>query len=51
MSVGEREAWMETYSFYGRGMPHGFEHIIRETEKFGTEYFFSPTAFERLTLR
>lgn len=36
--------WLGQYSQYGQGMPHGFEHIIRQTGR-GTEFYFSPTAF------
>lgn len=44
MSDDAATAWLEQYSQYGQGLPHGFEHIIRQTGA-GTEYYFSPTAF------
>lgn len=39
------EAWMEQYSLYGQGAPHGLGHIIRQTGNFGPEYFFSKDVF------
>jgi RHS repeat-associated protein len=37
--------WLGKYSQYGEGKAHGFDHIIRATDA-GTEYYFSPDAFQ-----
>jgi RHS repeat-associated protein len=39
------DAWMDDYSLYGAGKPHGLEHVIRQTGNFGPEYFFSKEIF------
>lgn len=41
-----RQCWMDSYSLYGdQPAPHGFEHIIRETNNFGPEFYFSKDVF------
>lgn len=44
--LGDESAtsWLMKHSQYGEGLPHGFEHIIRQTGA-GAEYYFSPNAF------
>ena len=42
------DSWMETHSLYGAGVPHAFEHVIRQTGNFGPEYFFSKDVFHLL---
>lgn len=48
MSDEAAMAWMETYSKYGAGLPHGFEHVVRPTGNFGAESFFSKDVFHML---
>jgi hypothetical protein len=45
MSEDAATEWMSTYSEWGAAQPHGFDHIIRPTSM-GTEYYFSPNAFQ-----
>jgi RHS repeat-associated protein len=40
-------AWMNEYSLYGNGAPHGLDHVIRQTGM-GAEYFFSKYVFPLL---
>jgi hypothetical protein len=40
--------WMAQFSQYGQGLPHGFEHVIRNTDR-GKEHYFSASVFARLT--
>lgn len=39
------EEWMATHSQYGEGLPHPFQHVIRETGNFGSEHYFSADVF------
>jgi hypothetical protein len=45
MSDEAATEWLNTYSQYGAGQAHGFDQIIRTTGA-GTEYYFSPNAFQ-----
>ena len=38
-------AWMERHSLYGEGVPHGFDHVVRNTGNFGPEFYFSKDVF------
>ena len=38
------DAWMELYSLYGEGRPHGYDHVIRGAG-LGDEFYFSPDVF------
>jgi hypothetical protein len=39
------DAWLDTHSLYGDGVPHSFDHIIRGTGNFGPEFYFSKDVF------
>ena len=46
LSDESQEAWMESHSLYGSNpVPHGLDHVIRETSQVGPEYFFSKDIF------
>ena len=45
-------AWLgEHSSLFGQGLPHGLDHVIRNTGNFGPEFFFSKDAFQLFELR
>jgi hypothetical protein len=37
-------AWMAQFSQYGQGRPHGFEHVMRNTDR-GKEHYFAANVF------
>jgi hypothetical protein len=46
MSDNSANAWLGKHSsLYGNGEPHSLQHIIRETGRFGPEFFFDKSAF------
>jgi hypothetical protein len=52
LSDGAAGAWLRQHSsLFGEGLPHGFEHVIRNTGNFGPEFFFSKDAFPLLQLK
>jgi hypothetical protein len=45
-------AWLGTHStLFGEGVPHGLDHVIRQTGNFGAEFFFSKNIFSWFELR
>jgi hypothetical protein len=49
MSDDAVNAWMDTHSLYGSGVPHGLDHVIRNTGNFGPEFYFSKDVFHQLS--
>jgi hypothetical protein len=43
-SDADVDTWLQTFSRYGRGRPHGFDYVIRGTGM-GEEHFFSGNVF------
>lgn len=38
-------AWMDVYSQYGQGLPHQYEHVIRQTALLQPEHYFAKQMF------
>lgn len=51
MSDVKVDIWMDTYSQFGKGMPHGYDGVIRATGNFGNENFFSKAIFDLLEIK
>ena len=47
LSDDDVNAWMAQYSCYGQAQRHGFEHVIRSTDR-GKEHYFAAAAFDKL---
>ncbi len=47
LSDDDLTVWLETYSEYGDGVPHGYDYLIRNTGM-GTEHYFASSVFSRL---
>lgn len=46
------DAWAGRHSLlYGEGVPHGLDHVIRTTQNFGPEFFFSKDVFPLFQLK
>jgi RHS repeat-associated protein len=50
MSDPDIDAWMDKYSLYGQGLPHDYQHVIRQTGNFGPEYYFAKQTFPLLRI-
>jgi hypothetical protein len=51
LSVPAQEAWVEEFTLYGKGTPHGFDHVVRGTGNYGPEFFFSKDVFHLFTVK
>ena len=47
LSDEDLTGWLERYSEYGDGEPHGYEYLVRNTGM-GTEHYFASSVFSRL---
>ena len=47
LSDEDLAVWLEQYSEYGDGEPHGYEYVVRSTGM-GTEHYFASSVFQRL---